>query len=125
MPQSSPATFALALVASAGAVSGRSCLTVALVALWGVRLAWHVGRRSHGRPEDPRYAAMRARRGPSFWWRSLYVVFWLQAALQWIIAWPILRVVTASGPPLGALDLIGVVIALAGFACEVISDTQL
>ena len=28
---------------------------------WGLRLAWHIGRRNHGKPEDPRYVAIMER----------------------------------------------------------------
>jgi hypothetical protein len=31
---------------------------LALVAVWGLRLAVHIGRRNHGKGEDPRYAEM-------------------------------------------------------------------
>lgn len=32
---------------------GRRALVAALVTVWGGRLAWHIGRRAHGAPEDP------------------------------------------------------------------------
>ena len=50
----------------------RATLMLGLVAIWGFRLAWHVARRNHGKPEDPRYAAMRQRRGEAFWWQACW-----------------------------------------------------
>ena len=59
-------------------LTSRSCLVAALVTLWGARLSLHIFRRNHGKVEDPRYQAMRAAHGRTFWWRSLFTVFWLQ-----------------------------------------------
>ena len=41
---------------------GRRALLVTLTTLWGLRLFVFLLRRNHGKPEDFRYAAMRARR---------------------------------------------------------------
>src|ERR1700690_3542247 len=48
----------------------RRVLLAVLVTIWGVRLAGHIGRRNHGKGEDPRYVAMRARDGSRFWLTS-------------------------------------------------------
>lgn len=106
--------------------SGRSWLVVALVAVWGIRLALHIHRRNRGRPEDPRYAAWREAAGRSFWWRSLFKVFLLQAAIMWIVSAPLL--VAVSGPAPGAwtaLDVGGAALWAIGFAFETIGDAQL
>jgi len=55
----------------------RSWLVIALITLWGARLAAHIFHRHRGKGEDSRYQAMRASHGSSFWWRSLFTVFWL------------------------------------------------
>jgi cyclopropane fatty-acyl-phospholipid synthase-like methyltransferase len=50
------------LILSAGAGDAwRRWLITALTVVWGARLAWHIGRRNHGRPEDERYVALMAR----------------------------------------------------------------
>jgi steroid 5-alpha reductase family enzyme len=87
-----------------------------------MRLGWHLYQRH--RDEDPRYQAMRAVRGDSFWWRSLFIVFWLQAAILWFVALPVLA---AARPPhpLATLDLIGALVFCAGFAFEAVADRQL
>ncbi len=104
----------------------RSWLAAMLITLWGLRLSVHIFRRSHGKGEDPRYQAMRARRGPGFWWRSLFTVFWLQAALLWFIALPLLVAVRASQPAaLTAVDGLGILCVAVGLAFEVVGDHQL
>ncbi|MCY4111421.1 MAG: DUF1295 domain-containing protein, partial [Chloroflexi bacterium] len=42
--------------------AGRSALLLVLVAVWGLRLAGHIGWRNHGKPEDSRYQKFRDRR---------------------------------------------------------------
>ena len=104
----------------------RSWLVASLVTIWGTRLALHIYRRNHGKGEDPRYRAMRVAHGPAFWWRSLFTVFWLQGALLWFVALPVLVAVRAPEPSgLTAVDLLGVLVFAAGFAFEAIGDMQL
>ena len=104
----------------------RSWLVALLVTLWGARLSWHIFRRNHGKGEDPRYQAMRASHAPAFWWRSLFTVFWLQGALLWFVALPLLVAVRAVQPAtLTAVDGLGVVLFTVGFGFEVVGDYQL
>lgn len=106
--------------------STRAVVTWVLLAVWAGRLAWHIVRRNHGAGEDPRYAAMRATHGPAFWWRSLFVVFWLQAVVLWMVSWPVWSAVTAAAPAsLTTLDVLGVAVFLLGFSFEAIGDWQL
>ena len=108
------------------ALTPRSWLVAALITLWGARLSLHIFRRNHGKGEDPRYQAMRAAHGPPFWWRSLFTVFWLQGALLWFVALPLLIAVRAARPTaLPAVDGLGVVFFTVGFAFEVVGDYQL
>jgi steroid 5-alpha reductase family enzyme len=107
-------------------LSPRSWLVVVLVTLWGVRLSLHIARRNRGKGEDPRYQAMRAAQGPAFWWRSLVTVFWLQAAILWVVAMPILVAVRAARPAgLTILDALGALIVAIGFGFEAVGDYQL
>src|SRR4051812_27749487 len=53
-------------------------LLLSLTTLWGLRLAGYLTWRRIGKPEDHRYAAMRAAWGSRFWWVSLFTVFLLQ-----------------------------------------------
>jgi steroid 5-alpha reductase family enzyme len=108
------------------ALTPRSWLAAALTTAWGLRLSLHILFRNRGRGEDPRYGAMRASQGPAFWWRSLFTVFWLQGAILWFVALPLLVAVRAARPAgLTALDGLGVALFAVGFAFEVIGDRQL
>ncbi len=107
-------------------LSPRSWLVAALVTLWGARLSWHIFRRNRGKGEDPRYQAMRAVHGRAFWWRSLFTVFWLQGAILWFVALPLLVAIRATQPAaLTAVDGLGIVFFAIGFGFEVVGDYQL
>lgn len=113
------------VVASVAPPAGaRGWLVLALVAAWSLRLATHLAARNWNAPEDHRYRAIRARNEPGFAWKSLYLVFGLQAALAWIIFAP-LAVALASAAPLGPLDALGAALALAGIVFEALADAQL
>jgi steroid 5-alpha reductase family enzyme len=114
---------AMAVYCSPG-TSARGLLVLGLVAVWAVRLAAYVTWRNWGEPEDRRYQAIRARREPGFWWKSLYVVFGLQAVLAWVISLP-LHAAAVSGAPLGIVDAAGAALVLFGFGFETIGDAQL
>jgi steroid 5-alpha reductase family enzyme len=104
----------------------RSWLVTALITAWGGRLSLHIARRSRGRGEDPRYRVMRAAHGPAFRWRSLFTVFWLQGALLWFVALPLLVAVRAPQPAaLTVVDGLGVVLFAVGFGVEAVGDYQL
>jgi steroid 5-alpha reductase family enzyme len=95
-----------------------------LLVLWAARLSIYITSRSMGKGEDHRYQAIRARNEPGFKWKSLYLVFWLQALLAWIISLPLLGVF-ASNQPVGVLDYLGILLWLTGFAFETAGDWQL
>ena len=98
---------------------------LAAVGLWAIRLAGYLAWRGWGAGEDKRYRAMRERR-PRFRWTSLFVVFWLQAALAWIVSLPLLAVMHVEepgGPRL--LDALGALLFLVGFGFETVGDRQM
>ena len=108
------------------ALTQRSWLVAALITLWGTRLSAHIFHRHQGNGEDPRDQAMRASHGPAFWWRSLFTVFWLQGAILWFVALPVLVAVRATEPAaLTAVDGLGLLLFAAGFGFEVVGDYQL
>ncbi len=102
----------------------RGWLVVVLVALWSLRLSAYITTRNHGEGEDHRYQQIRRNNEPGFWWKSLYIVFGLQALLAWLIAMP-LAVAVGSDAPLGWLDVAGVALWLLGMVFEVLGDAQL
>jgi len=107
-------------------LTSRSWLVAAFVTLWGARLSLHIFRRNHATGEDPRYGAMRASQGHAFWLRSLFTVFWLQGAIAWFVAVPLLVAVRAARPAvLTAVDGVGAALFAVGFGFEVVGDYQL
>lgn len=102
----------------------RGDLVLWLVALWALRLAGYLLWRNWGQPEDRRYRKMRERNQPGFWWKSLYLVFGLQAALASVLSLPLWWAVGSHGE-LGSLDALGVLLWLVGFFFESIADLQL
>ena len=92
--------------------------------LWSLRLAIHLAQRNWSAPEDRRYAAIRSRNEPGFWWKSLFYVFLLQAVLAWIVSAPLAAGAAASTGSTLALA-VGVPLALFGLAWEAIADAQL
>lgn len=107
---------------SQGADRGAWMLAVLLA--WAVRLATYVTWRNWGHGEDRRYQAIRARNQPNFGFKSLYLVFGLQAVLAWIVSAPLL-VGIASTAPLGPLDAAGLALAAFGVVFEALGDAQM
>lgn len=110
--------FALAvatLAATATAWHARALLMAVLVALWSLRLAAYLARRNWHAPEDHRYRAIRERNQPGFVWKSLYLVFGLQALLAWLIAAPLIVAMRGGSEVLlGIVDAVGVALVLFG-----------
>ena len=99
-----------------------------LVAVWGLRLAWHVRGRAvgeHQGKEDPRYAEMLGG-PPSEVGMGTVVrrVFLVQGVVQWFIAVPVM-----VGAVLGAdwwpAVVAGVVVWAVGLFFETVGDRQL
>jgi steroid 5-alpha reductase family enzyme len=119
--------FMLALIVYvllAGEMQPRTLLILALTAIWALRLALYISWRNHGEPEDPRYQAIRRNNEPGFRYKSLYIVFGLQALLAWVISLPLL-VASSSPADAQALDIAGIGLFAAGFAFETVGDYQL
>ncbi|HSN32680.1 MAG TPA: DUF1295 domain-containing protein [Ideonella sp.] len=102
----------------------RAAVVLSLAAAWALRLSGHIAWRHRGQPEDRRYQAIRLRNEPHFEWKSLYLVFGLQALLGWIVAAPLMAAV-ASPAPWRALDAAGLALAVFGLLFETIADVQL
>lgn len=106
----------------------RRFLVLAMVALWGGRLAWHVRSRAigdHGGKEDPRYTDMLggslAEVGMA---TALRRVFLVQGVAQWFIALPVaVGGVLATDYPV--VVAVGVVVWLVGLFFETVGDRQL
>ncbi len=102
----------------------RAWLVLLMVAVWAIRLSAFITIRNHGEPEDHRYQTIRQNNEPNFRFKSLYIVFGLQALLAGFIALPL--IFAASGTaPLNWLDFVGIALWLLGMYFEVVGDHQL
>jgi steroid 5-alpha reductase family enzyme len=108
----------------APALGARSVLVLALLSVWALRLSVYITWRNWGHGEDRRYQAIRARNEPNFAFKSLYLVFLLQAVLAWIISLPVHAAIIRGGG-LGALDYAGAALWLSGITFEAGGDWQL
>jgi steroid 5-alpha reductase family enzyme len=111
-------------LAGQSSVGPRAWLVITLVAVWSIRLAAYITWRNHGKGEDFRYRRMRVDNDPGFAFKSLYIVFGLQAALAWAISLPLLAAIGSSAP-LGWLDAVGAGLWLVGMVFEAGGDWQL
>jgi len=111
---------------TAAAPGWRAWVVIALVAVWAIRLAAHIGARNIGHGEDFRYAAWRAQNPDTWWIRSYFKVFLLQGVIAWIVALPLYYAINSSIPDgLTLLDYAGISLFIAGFLFEAVGDEQL
>ena len=114
------------VVAAACAVIGdgdgtRRVLLLVLTAVWGLRLSWHVYRKSAGKGEDPRYVAMLDGASPG---EAIRRVFATQGVAQWFVSLP-LQVSAVSGTGWTPLLALGVAVWALGQIFEAVGDQQL
>ena len=102
----------------------RTLLVLLLTATWALRLSLYLAWRNRGKPEDRRYQAIRRNNEPGFTFKSLYIVFGLQAVLASIVSLALLAAVD-GGTPLGVWDALGVLLWLLGMVFQVGGDAQL
>jgi steroid 5-alpha reductase family enzyme len=105
----------------------RQLLITVLTCVWGLRLAWHIGRRNRGKPEDPRYVAIieRAKGNPvAHLVRKVYVP---QAVILWVVSLPVQlgQYGFASGALSTVVTVLGVLSWAVGFFFESVGDAQL
>ena len=104
----------------------RALLTLALLAIWAIRLATHLYIRMRLQGEDFRYVNWRDQYEDTWWWMSLFRVFLLQPVIAWIVSLPIYFAVVSLGPSsLTMLDYLGIALFVAGLAIESVSDEHL
>lgn len=101
-------------------------LVVLLVTVWGVRLAWHIGKRKlKSHEEDPRYVELRRN------WKgdtglNVYLrIYLVQALLATIICIPVIHINLFNGSVWTIFTWVGLVVWAIGFICEVVADRQL
>lgn len=123
----------LLTIAAVGYVLGhgagdRKLLVLGLVAIWALRITFHVVRRNWGHGEDPRYTKLRAWAADerSFHWLSLRQVFLLQGVVLWLVSLPVQFAMAQPEPArLGWAALAGSLLWALGFVVEWVADAQL
>jgi len=98
----------------------RQDILVIVVVLWGGRLAWHIGKRSHGSAEDPRYVEL-MERGPGGLVRKVLLP---QGLAIWFVSLPIQVTVLSAGHVTPVL-VAGVALWAVGLLFESVGDAQL
>jgi steroid 5-alpha reductase family enzyme len=102
----------------------RRVLITVLTAIWALRLATHMGLRSRGEGEDPRYVAMLADAPGSRTLYALRKVYLIQALAMWFVSLP-LQVTAVGGGSIGVLGWFGVAVWIVGFVFEAGGDWEL
>ncbi|MFC2159430.1 DUF1295 domain-containing protein [Actinomycetota bacterium] len=103
----------------------RTILVTTLVAIWGLRLFYHIIRRNWGKSEDFRYANFRREWGKWHNLRAFFQLFMLQGLLMILISASIFIVSLFSESGFKAYDFIGLAIWIVGFIFEAFGDAQL
>ena len=94
-----------------------------LVAVWGARLAWHVGRRVlASSEEDPRYATLLEGRPFSY---AVVRVFLTQGAAMWFVSLPVQVAAGTGDGGWEPLVWLGSLVWLVGLVFESVGDQQL
>jgi steroid 5-alpha reductase family enzyme len=102
----------------------RRLLLLALTTLWGVRLAMHIGLRSRGHGEDPRYEELLATAPGSRRLFALRRIYLTQGVVLWFVSLPVQVAAFQTSRP-GLIAWSGVVVWLIGFGFEAVGDYQL
>jgi steroid 5-alpha reductase family enzyme len=102
----------------------RRMMVLVLVALWSLRLTGHIGARTRGAGEDPRYAKLIEEWGSKASLR-LFLFLQIQAVAAFVLVLALYAAATNPAPWPGFLDLICLVIAVVALAGEATADLQL
>jgi steroid 5-alpha reductase family enzyme len=116
------------LILSAGEGDAwRRWLITVLTVVWGARLAWHIGRRNAGKPEDKRYVEIMEKAPGNPCLHAFRKIYLPQAAVMWFVSLPVqLGQYGFSAGTLGVLTAaLGAVVWLVGFLFEAVGDAQL
>jgi steroid 5-alpha reductase family enzyme len=103
----------------------RRLLLLALVGVWGLRLAWHMVGKSAGKGEDPRYDQLL--KGDFSAANVIRKIFLVQAGAAWFISLPLQLSAAMGATPTGLLPVLiaGVALWVVGVLFEAVGDRQL
>ena len=107
-----------------GSDTTASFALIGLILLWGLRLSVYITARNHGKGEDRRYQAIRARNQPNFEFKSLYLIFILQMVLATVIVQPVVPILNGAQDA-NLLTFAGFAVAAFGALFETVADWQM
>jgi steroid 5-alpha reductase family enzyme len=114
-----------AFLASEGAGDGFIAgSALVLTVIWGVRLAVHIGLRSRGHGEDPRYVELLSRAPGNPQLFALRRIYLIQGVVMWFVSLPVQVAMFTRGEA-NAVTWIGVLLWVVGFTFETVGDLQL
>lgn len=106
--------------------SGVPLLSLCFVAVWGVRLAWHIGSRNIAKPtDDYRYLEFRKKWGVQYWPQAYVRIFLLQGLLILIIGSSAIASILPADSSVRSLVIAGYMIWGFGIVFETLADWQL
>lgn len=111
-------------ISFAGGDFNRRVVLLVLITTWSLRLAGHIGSRTRGKGEDPRYQKFIHEWGESAAWR-LFLFLQTQALAALILVTAVYLAATNALPFPSALDVLAMLVAVAALGGEAISDAQL
>jgi steroid 5-alpha reductase family enzyme len=102
----------------------RRWMLAVMVGIWGIRLAVHVGRRSRGKGEDPRYEKLLERGSANPTVNAIGKIYLPQAILAFVISAPV-QVGAFERGGVGVIAIIGVLVWAVGVLFETVGDAQM
>ena len=103
---------------------GRRSIVFCLVVVWSLRLAGHIGLRTRGGGEDPRYAKLMEQWGETGP-RRLFFFLQIQAVAAFVLVLAVYLAASNDRIFPRTIDLLGTMVALVALAGEALSDAQL
>ena len=102
----------------------RRFVLLAMVAIWGLRLARHMHQRNAGKGEDPRYTQMLENEPGDPFLVAIRRVYLVQGGAIWFVSLPI-QVAAATDVGLGVVAVLGILLWAVGVTFETVGDAQL
>ncbi|MBN2260557.1 MAG: DUF1295 domain-containing protein [Clostridiales bacterium] len=100
-------------------------LVTLLIAIWGIRLTYHIFKRNWGKAEDFRYANWRKEWGKYVLIRGFFQIFILQGLLMFSIVFPAIILNSYADPNLNSFGILGLLVWIIGYLFESIGDSQM
>lgn len=102
----------------------RRMVILIVISAWALRLGSHIGARTHGDDEDPRYAKLAEEWGDSAALR-LFLFLQIQALAAFVLVLAVYLAAANDAPFANGLDIVAMIIAAAALGGEALSDLQL